>query len=88
MAYATGRIDGIDQMKPGEVDKPNADVVGRIPSEACDSREQTGTAQTISEWLKKQMGAGGIPAHNMKAHYSFLLMGIGLLTGGVRFQLW
>lgn len=26
------------------------------------------TAQTISEWLKKQMGAGGIPAHNMKAH--------------------
>ena len=43
MAYATGRIDGIDQMKPGEVDKPNADVVGRIPSEACDSREQTGT---------------------------------------------
>ena len=25
-------------------------------------------AQTISEWLKKQMGAGGIPAHNMKAH--------------------
>lgn len=27
-----------------------------------------GTAQTISEWLKKQMGAGGIPAHNMKAH--------------------
>jgi hypothetical protein len=38
-------------MKPGEVDKPNADVVGRIPSEACDSREQTGTAQKISEWL-------------------------------------
>ena len=67
-------------MKLGEVDKPNADVVGRIPSEACDSREQTGTAQTISEWLKKQMGAGGIPAHNMKAYSSF--------TDGDRFVNW
>ena len=38
------------------------------------------TAQTISEWLKKQMGAGGIPAHNMKAHSSF--------TDGDRFVNW
>lgn len=38
------------------------------------------TAQTISEWLKKQMGAGEIPAHNMKAHSSF--------TDGDRFVNW
>lgn len=32
--------------------------------QAGDQHRPPQQAQTISEWLKKQMGAGGIPAHN------------------------